>query len=323
MSEDLKPALVLSRRLPEAIEARAAESWRLVANPQDHPLSAEALCARAAGARALVVTPTDRVDSALIAALPDSVGMIATFSVGVDHIDLEAAAARGLAVSNTPGVLTEATADIALTLILMAARRAGEGERLVRAGQWTGWAPTQLLGTHLGGRRLGILGMGRIGRAVAERARAFGMRIHYHGRRRLPPELEQDALHHDRLEGLLAHADVLSLHVPATGQTRGLIDAAALARLPRGAILVNTARGPVVDDGALIAALREGRLAAAGLDVYTGEPALDPRYLDLPNVVLLPHLGSATVETRTAMGMKVLDNLTAWRTGKPLPDRVV
>ncbi|SDG97753.1 2-hydroxyacid dehydrogenase [Roseospirillum parvum] len=317
-----KPRLVVSRRLPEAVEARAAATWSVIANPEDRPLSVDELVTRAAGARALIVTPTDWVDAGLIGALPDSVGMIATFSVGVDHIDLTAAARRGLVVSNTPGVLTEATADLTLALILMAARRAGEGERLVRAGQWRGWAPTQLLGRHLGGRRLGIVGMGRIGRAVAERARAFGMAIHYHGRRRLPAGLEQDAVFHDRLEALLAHADVLSLHVPATPETRGLIDAAALAALPEGAILVNTARGPVVEDDAVIAALRDGRLAAAGLDVYTGEPDIDPRYLDLPGVVLLPHLGSATVETRNAMGFKALDNLGAWLAGGSPPDRV-
>jgi lactate dehydrogenase-like 2-hydroxyacid dehydrogenase len=254
--------------------------------------------------------------------LPDRVRVLATFSVGTDHIDLAAAKARGLIVTNTPDVLTDATADIALLLILGAARRASEGERLIRADAWTGWTPTQLMGTHIGGKRLGLIGMGRIGQAVARRARAFGMTIHYSNRKRLPPELEEGAVYHADPDALLAVSDVLSLHFPATAETRHWLNAERIARLPPGAILINTARGTVVDDRAVVAALRDGRLAAAGLDVFENEPNLFAEYRDLPNSFLLPHLGSATVETRNAMGFKALDNIDAVLSGREPPDRV-
>lgn len=318
-----KHTVVFSRKLPHAVEARAAARYDLRANPEDSPQSGADLIARTAGADALVVCPADRVGAETIAALPSTVQVLATYSVGTDHIDLNAARARGLIVTNTPGVLTEATAEIALLLILAAARRGGEGERLVRAGAWAGWAPTQLLGLQLGGRRLGILGMGRIGQAVAARARGFGMAIHYSNRRRLPPDLELGATFHADADDLAAHSDVLSLHCPATPETRGWLDARRIQLLPERPIIVNTARGAVVDDPALIAALRSGRVFAAGLDVYDNEPALHPDYRTLPNVVLLPHLGSATVETRDAMGHRVLDNLDAVFAGRAAPDRVV
>lgn len=226
-------------------------------------------------------------------------------------------------MTNTPGVLTDATAEVAMLLMLGAARRASEGERMIRSGTWSGWAPTQLLGLQLSGRRLGIFGMGRIGQAVARRARAFGMTIHYAGRRRLPPEEEQGALYHADVDDFLAHCDVLSLHCPATPETYHWLNAARIARLPDGAVVVNTARGSVIDDAALIDALRSGKVEAAGLDVFENEPALDPRYRDLSNTFLLPHLGSATVETRNAMGFKALDNLDAFFAGREPPDRVV
>ena len=315
--------VVLTRRLPPEVEARAARDYTVRDNPDDRPLDPPALLARAAGADGLLVCPADRLPAGLIAALPGSVRVIATFSVGTDHIDLAAAAARGITVTNTPDVLTEATAEIALLLMLAAARRGGEGERLVRAGAWSGWAPTQLLGLQLTGRRLGILGMGRIGQAVARRARAFGMAIHYSNRRRLPPELELGATFHADPEALPAQSDFLSLHCPATPETRHWLDAGCIARLPANAVVVNTARGNVVDDRALIAALREGRVFAAGLDVYENEPALCADYLDLPNVVLLPHLGSATIATRNAMGFRALDNLDSFFAGEQPPDRVI
>ncbi len=319
-----RPVVLLTRRLPDAVEARASRDYRAVLNPEDRAFSGTEIAARAAeaGADAVLCCAGDRLDAAAIAALPERVLVLATFSVGTDHIDLEAARARGLTVTNTPDVLTDATADIALLLLLGAARRASEGERMIRANAWTGWTPTQLMGTHVGAKRLGIVGMGRIGQAVAARARAFGMAIHYSNRRRLPPELELGATYHADPEAMLAVCDVLSLHFPATAETRHWLNAERIGRLPPGAILVNTARGSVVDDEAVIAALKRGRLAAAGLDVFENEPNLHSGYRDLPNTFLLPHLGSATVETRNAMGFRALDNIDAVMAGRPAPDRV-
>ncbi|MGR0182999.1 2-hydroxyacid dehydrogenase [Azospirillum aestuarii] len=319
-----RPVLLVTRRLPDAVETRAARDFDARLNPQDRALSGADIAALAgeAGAQGVLCTAGDRLDAAAIAALPEAVRIVATFSVGTDHIDLNAAKARGLIVTNTPDVLTDATADIALLLMLGAARRASEGERMIRAGAWTGWTPTQLLGTHLGGKRLGIIGMGRIGQAVAQRARAFGMTIHYSNRRRLSAEQEAGAVHHADPEAMLAICDVLSLHFPATPETTHWLNAERIGRLPPGAIVVNTARGSVVDDEALIAALASGRLAAAGLDVFENEPNLHAGYRALENAFLLPHLGSATVETRNAMGFKALDNLDAFFAGAAPPDRV-
>ncbi|KAA0682279.1 D-glycerate dehydrogenase [Roseomonas genomospecies 6] len=319
-----RPVLLVTRRLPDAVEARAARDFDARLNPQDRaPSGADiAALARESGAEGILCTAGDRLDAEAVAALPEGVRIVATFSVGTDHIDLNAAKARGLIVTNTPDVLTDATADIALLLMLGAARRASEGERMIRAGAWTGWTPTQLLGTHLGGKRLGIVGMGRIGQAVARRARAFGMAIHYSNRRRLPPDQEAGAIYHADPEAMLAVCDVLSLHFPATPDTTHWLNAERIERLPPGAIVVNTARGSVVDDEALIAALASGRLAAAGLDVFENEPNLHAGYRSLENAFLLPHLGSATVETRNAMGFKALDNLDAFFAGAEPPDRV-
>lgn len=317
-----RPTLVVTRHLPDAVEARAARDYNARLNLDDTPLSGADIVARAQGAQAVLCSAGDRLNADTIAALPDSVRIVATFSVGTDHIDLSAAKARGLVVTNTPDVLTDATADIALLLMLGAARRASEGERMIRAGAWTGWTPTQLLGTHLGGKRLGIIGMGRIGQAVARRARAFGMTVHYSNRKRLPADLEEGAVFHADPEAMLAICDVLSLHFPATLETTHWLNAARIDRLPPGAIVVNTARGSVVEDEALIAALRSGRIAAAGLDVFENEPNLHPGYRTLENAFLLPHLGSATVETRNAMGFKALDNLDAFFAGAEPPDRV-
>lgn len=319
-----KPNILISRRLPHAVEARLLRDYRPHFNHEDRHLPTVELLARVeeTKAEALLITPSERLTADVIERLPERVCVIATFSVGFDHIDLPACAARGIVVTNTPGVLTDATADLAMLLILAAARRAGEGERLVRAGAWTGWTPTQLLGTHLGGRRLGIVGMGRIGQALACRARAFGMTVLYHNRRRLPEDQEGQAVYHQDPDTLLADSDVLSLHCPASPDTLHWLNAARIARLPHGAIVVNTARGAVVDDAALISALQSGRVAAAGLDVYDGEPKVNAGYLALENAVLLPHLGSATVDTRNAMGFRALDNLDAFFAGHEPPHRV-
>jgi glyoxylate reductase len=310
-----KPSILLTRKLPDDVEQRASALFEARLNPDDHVYSPDELVELAEGFDGLLITPAEKMTAKAIARLPASVRIIATFSVGYDHIDVPAAKARGLAVTNTPDVLTDATADIAMLLLLGAARGASWGERMVRDGTWQSWSPVHPLGYDVTGQRLGILGMGRIGQAVARRARAFDMTIHYHARSRLAPEAEQGAVFHARLDDMLPHCDFLSVHCASTPDTRGLINEKTIARLPRGAILVNTARGDIVDDDALIAALRSGRLAAAGLDVYRGEPDIDPRYRDLDNAFLLPHLGSATRRTRSAMGMRALDNLEAFFAG--------
>jgi lactate dehydrogenase-like 2-hydroxyacid dehydrogenase len=310
-----KPVLLITRKLPEAIETRAARDYDARLNSQDAPwarLAAEIVRrTREAGAAGILGAPGDRFDAACVNALPPSVKIIATFSVGYDHIDTTAAKARGIVVTNTPEVLSFATAEGAFMLMLMAARRAGEGERMVRAGQWEGWAPTQLLGVTLESKKLGILGFGRIGRELAGMAGGFGMEIHYRDLNRLPPELEQGAIYHDSDDDFLRTIDVLSMHVPGTEETQKWLNAARLAIMKRGAIVLNTGRGPSVDDGALIAALKSGHIRAAGLDVFDGEPNVNRGYLTLENVTLLPHLGSATIETRDAMGNRALDDLDA------------
>jgi lactate dehydrogenase-like 2-hydroxyacid dehydrogenase len=308
--------LFVTRRLPPAVEARAARDYAARLNPDDRPPSAAEIIAGVQGADALLCCTADRLDAATIAALPDTVRVIATFSVGYDHIDLPACRARGIPVCNTPDVLSVATAECAFLLALAAARRAGEGERLVRAGAWTGWAPTQLIGTQISGQRMGIFGMGRIGRELAKMARGLSMTIHYMNRTRLPSELEQGAVHHTDASTFLPQCDVLSLHAPGGAGTYHWLDATRIALLPPGAIVVNTARGTLVDDAALIAALRSGHVAAAGLDVFEGEPKLNPEYLTLENAVLLPHIGSATGRTRDAMGFLALDGIDAVLAGR-------
>lgn len=318
-----KPIVFVTRRLPDAVTERLVRGYEARLNPEDRILTAEEIAAGSAGADALIVTPADKITAALIGSLPDTVKAIATFSVGYEHVDLNAAKARGLVVTNTPDVLTDATADITLLLMLGAARRAHEGEAIVRDGSWKSWATTFMLGTHVTGKRLGILGMGRIGQAVAKRARGFDMTIHYSNRSRLPADKEQGAIFHADPDEMLQHADFLSINCPATPETYHFLNAERIAKLPDGAIVVNTARGTIVDDEALIAALKSGKLAAAGLDVYENEPNLNPGYRTLKNTFLLPHLGSATIETRNAMGFKCLDNLDAFFAGKTPPDRLV
>ncbi len=311
-----KPILLVTRRLPAAIEARAQRSFDARLSPSDARVTGADILARADGAAAILCCPAEKLDAETIGALPDSVKVIGTFSVGFDHIDMAAARARGIPVVNTPDVLSVATAECAMLLILAAARRAGEGERLVRSRTWDGWAPTQLMGTLVSGRRLGIFGMGRIGRELARMAAGFGMAVHYRDQQRLPPELEGGATFHADDDSFLAVCDVLSLHAPGGEGTRHWLDAARIGKLPRGAIVANAARGTLIDDDALIAALTSGQVAAAGLDVYNNEPRLAPGYFELENVVLLPHLGSATVETRDAMGHLVLDGIDAVLAGR-------
>ncbi len=317
-----RPVLLLTRHLPQAVEERAARDFTARLNPEDRQLTHDDLLSAAAGADAILCGPTDRLDADTIAALPESVKALGTFSVGFDHIDLGAAKARGLGVCNTPDVLSVATAELAMLLILAAARRVGEGERLIRAGKWDGWGPTQLLGTEVSGRRLGIFGMGRIGRELARIARGFTMEVHYHDIVRLPPEREMGAIFHADEESFLAASDILSLHVPGGEKTHHWLNARRIALLPRGAVIANAARGSLVDDTALIAALQSGRIAAAGLDVYEGEPRVNPGYFGLENVVLLPHLGSATTSTRNAMGFLALDGITAILAGGSPPNRL-
>ena len=266
---------------------------------------------------------TEKLTADVIARLPASVRAICSFSVGYDHIDLAAAKARGILVTNTPDVLSNATAEIAMLLLLGAARRAHEGARMLRTNTWADWSATGQLGIEVTGKRLGIIGMGRVGQIMAKRARGFDMQIHYNNRHRLSPDLEAGAIYHQELNELLVHCDFLSIHCPATPETHHLLDAARIALLPDGAVVVNTARGAVVDDDALIAALTSGKLFAAGLDVFNNEPNIDPRYRDLDNAFLLPHIGSATRETRDAMGFRALDNLDAIMAGREPGDRLV
>jgi lactate dehydrogenase-like 2-hydroxyacid dehydrogenase len=327
----MRPIVIVTRGLPAPVETRLQSLADARLNLEDRPLDADGLADALATADVVLCTVTDRIDAAVFAeaARRGTDGrlrarLLANFGVGVNHVDLDAARAHGVAVTNTPGVLTDDTADIAIALMLMAARRLGEGERVVRAGRWAGWRPNQLLGTTLTGKSLGVVGFGRIGQAVARRAHhGFGMRVRYLNRS--PREAEAAAVgatRCDTLPELLAASDVVSLHCPATPATRHLIDAAALAHARPGAILVNTARGDVVDESALADALRDGRLASAGLDVHEHEPRVSPALLALENVVLLPHMGSATVETRRAMGDRAVDNLEAFLDGREPPDRV-
>ena len=318
-----RPRLLVTRRLPEAVQARLARDYEATFNTDDAPMSAAALAEAARTHDALMPTITDRIDADVIAGA--GLKVIANYGAGFEHIDLAAAKAAGIVVSNTPGALTEATADIALTLILMAARRAGEGERELRAGQWTGWRPTHMLGQSLAGKTLGLVGFGRIAQATARRARdGFGMKIAYHGRRRADAGVEGrfDARYFEDLGELLAASDIVSLHCPGGPATKHLINAERLSHMKPTAILINTARGSVVDEAALAEALEARRIAAAGLDVYEAEPAIHSALLPLENAILLPHLGSATIESRTAMGLQAADNLDAFFAGREPADRI-
>jgi lactate dehydrogenase-like 2-hydroxyacid dehydrogenase len=319
-----RPKVLLTRAWPKAVEVYLAGRCDLALNSSDRPLPPADLAAALGDYDAVCPTITDRIGSDILRA-----GLrtraLCNFGAGVDHIDLEACRELGIVVTNTPGVLTDDTADLTLLLALMAMRRAGEGERLVRAGDWPGWAPTHMLGRRLSGKTIGLIGFGRIGQAVARRAHhGFGMDVIYHARSRAAAEIEAaSGARRLSFEEVLEAADVLSIHCPGGSETENLIDRAALARMKRGAILINTARGGIVDEAALCEALRRGTIAAAGLDVYRGEPAILPDLLALENVVLLPHLGSATMESRTAMGMRAAENLLAVLDGRDPPDRLV
>jgi lactate dehydrogenase-like 2-hydroxyacid dehydrogenase len=318
-----KPILVVTNRYPKEVEDRIDRDYNARRNPNQSPFSQEQLLAAAEGANAIFITPADRLDSGFFQKVSPTVRIIVTFSVGFEHIDLEAAGRRKIAIAYTPGVNNEATADIAMLLLLGASRRAYEAQELIRTGAWKQPLGTDmLLGWQVGGKVLGILGMGQVGQAMARRARGFGMKIHYHDRSELPAEVEGDAVYHKDPADLLRVSQFLSLHAPETPQTHHFLNANAISLLPHGAIVVNTARGGLVADEDLIAALQSGRVAAAGLDVYEGEPKLNPKYVSLPNTFLLPHIGSATIETRTAMGMLALNNVDAVLNGRPAPSLV-
>ncbi|HXG44853.1 MAG TPA: D-glycerate dehydrogenase [Gemmatimonadales bacterium] len=321
-----RPRVVVTRKLPGPVEEELARDFEAVFNPADVPLTADQLREALRTADALLPTVTDRLTAEVLSAEPLRARILANFGVGFNHIDVTAAKQRGLTVTNTPDVLTDCTADLAITLLLMVARRAGEGERHVRAGAWTGWRPTHMLGTKVSGKLLGLVGMGRIARAVARRAHhGFGMRVIFHDP--YPPRPEDaralGAEPRATVEEVLREADFVSLHCPATPETRHLINAERLRLMKRSAFLINTARGDVVDEAALVEALRSGVIAGAGLDVYEREPAVSPDLLAMEHVVLLPHLGSATQETRVAMGLRALENLRLFFAGQAVRDRVV
>jgi lactate dehydrogenase-like 2-hydroxyacid dehydrogenase len=317
-----KPIVLVTRKLPAAVEDRLERDYRALLNREDRQYGTDELLAMAADGDAVLACHTEHFSRDVIERLPERVRVIANFSVGVDHVDLDAARDRGILVTNTPDVLANATAELTILLMLGAARRASEGERLIRAGEWRTWSPTFMIGVEMTGKRLGIVGMGRVGRVTAARARAFDMEIHYHNRRRLPPELEAGATFHESLEEMLPRCEFLALHCPGIPENRDLLNAQRIELLPDDAVVVNAARGTVVDEQALIDALRRRRIAAAGLDVYKNEPDIDPAFRELDNAFLLPHLGSATRETRDAMGFRALDNLDAIFAGREPRDRV-
>lgn len=320
-----KLRVVVTRHLMPSVEARMGELFDAVLNETDQPLSRDALVAAMREADVLVPTVTDRIDAGMIAEAGNRLGLIANFGAGTEHLDLRAARERRIIVTNTPGVFTDDTADLAMMLILSVPRRLGEGSRLVREGKWTGWAPLAMLGHRIAGKRLGIVGMGRIGQAVAHRAKAFGMEVVYHNRHRLPASLENmlGASYEADLDRLIVDADVLTLHCPAAAGTHHILNARRIATMKPTAFVVNTARGDLIDEEALIAALEAGKLGGAGLDVYAREPHVDPRLLALPNVITLPHLGSATQEGREHAGEKVIANIRFWADGHRPPDQVL
>ena len=326
MSAPGRPTVVVTRRLPAPVEVELTRAFDARVNRDDHPLTPAELQDALRTADALVPTVSDRITGDTLAVEPLRVRILANYGVGFNHIDVAAAKARGVVVTNTPEVLTDDTADDAVMLMLMVARRAGEGERQVRSGAWTGWRPTHLLGTKVSGKTLGLIGLGRIGRAVARRAHhGFGMRVLFHDPYPPPRDVLADLAAEPRatVEDVLREADFVSLHSPATPETRHLVNAERLALMRPTAFLINTARGDIVDETALVAALRRGQIAGAALDVYEQEPHVTPALLTMENVVLLPHLGSATQETRVAMGMRALDNLAAFFAGSAPRDRVV
>ena len=325
-----KPRVVVTRRLLPSVEARMRELFDVTLNADDAAMSREQLCEAMRDTDVLVPTVTDRIDAAMIKGAGERpngqrLGLIANFGAGIEHIDLAAARAHKIIVTNTPGVFTDDTADMAMSLIIAVPRRFKPGVQLLIEGKWQGWAPSGLLGHRLGGKVLGIVGMGRIGQAVAHRARGFGLDVVYHNRHRLPAALENmlGARFEEDLDAMLGQADIVTLHCPASAETRGLMNAGRIAAMKPGAYLINTARGDLIDEEALVAALTDGHLGGAGLDVFAHEPAVDPRLLALPNVVAMPHLGSATEEGREASGERVIANIRFWADGHRPPDQVL
>ncbi|MFN3749413.1 MAG: 2-hydroxyacid dehydrogenase [Sphingorhabdus sp.] len=320
-----RPRIAVTRKLLPQIEARMAELFDCRFNVDDHEMSADEIAGIMQDADILVPTVTDRIDAELIARAPASLKMFANFGAGVNHIDLAAAKSKGILVTNTPGVFTDDTADLTMALILNVPRRLGEGHRLMRSGEWKGWTPTGMLGHRIGGKTLGIIGFGRIGEAVALRARAFGLNIIYNKRQRLPASVEEElgVTFEPDLDRLIAKSDIITLHCPLTAETNKLMSRERIGLMKRDAYLINSSRGELVDEDALIEALTRGRIAGAGLDVYNHEPAIDPRFLAIPNVVLLPHLGSATYEGREASGEKVIANIRIFSDGHRPPDQVL
>jgi glyoxylate reductase len=320
-----RPRIVVTRRLPDPVIERMRALFDTVANQDDRVMDRDALAAAMADCDVLVPSVTDAIDAGLIAGAGERLRMIANYGAGVNHIDLRAARARGVIVTNTPGVLTEDTADMTMALILSVPRRLAEGEKLVRSGQWEGWSPCAMLGHRIGGKALGIVGMGRIGQAVAARARAFGLAIHYHNRTRLPAVVENrlDAAWHADLDEMLRSIDILTIHTPRNPDSENLIDRRRIGLLRPHVYVINASRGGILDEDALVEALEQGRLAGAGLDVWKHEPAIDPRLLALPNVVMTPHMGSATFEGRIATGEKVVTNIRVWADGHRPPDQVL
>ncbi len=320
-----KPVVFLTRRLPESTETRMRELFDAHLRDHDTPLSHAELCAAVQSADVLVPTVTDRIDADVIAAAGDQLKLIASFGTGVDHIDLVAAKARGITVTNTPGVLTEDTADVAMALMLAVPRRIAEGNQVARSGEWTGWSPTGMLGHRINGKRLGIIGMGRIGTAVARRARGFGLSIHYHNRKPVHPETEAEleATYWDSLDQMLGRVDIVSVNCPHTPATNHLLTRELLSMMQPSAYLVNTSRGEVIDEAALADLLADRQIAGAGLDVYEDEPRITTALVSLPNVVLLPHIGSATIEGRLEMGDKVIINIQTFWDGHTPRDRVI
>jgi glyoxylate reductase len=320
-----KPKVILTRKLPETIETRMRELFDTKLNHDDKALSREQLIEAVQTADVLVPTVTDKIDADLVAASGKQLRLIASFGTGVDHMDLAAAKERGITVTNTPGVLTEDTADVVMALILAVPRRIAEGDALARSGRWRGWAPTGMLGHRINGKRLGIIGMGRIGEAVARRARGFGLSIHYHNRKPVHPqtEAELEATYWDSLDQMLARVDIVSVNCPHTPATNQLLSRDRLSLMQPSAYLVNTSRGEVVDQVALADLLGSRHIAGAGLDVYADEPEIPAALRDLPNTVLLPHIGSATIEGRLQMGDKVIINVQTFWDGHTPPDRVI
>ncbi|MGH7009644.1 MAG: 2-hydroxyacid dehydrogenase [Caulobacteraceae bacterium] len=320
-----KPRVVVTRKLPDQIETRMRELFETELNLADEPMDADALAAAMRRADVLASTITDRLDATALERAGPQLKLIANFGVGVDHIDVAAAARQGIIVTNTPGVLTEDTADLAMGLILAAARRVVEGAAIIQSGGFHGWSPTWMLGRRLYGKRLGILGMGRIGQALARRGKAFGLAIHYHNRKPVPPAIAErlEATYWDSLDQMLARMDVVSVNCPHTPATYHLLSARRLKLLRPHVVVVNTSRGEIIDEAALAGMLKNGEIAAAGLDVFENEPDVNPGLLRLPNVVLLPHMSSATIEGRIDMGEKVIINIRTWMDGHKPPDRVI